>query len=122
MLRSLPPSIREGFGILKNMNIKSLLTRLSTKELLSLKKDVDLLVMERTLPNAIKIEDLNISRRCLNVFKMAGFIYLSQISEISIRDAVSLRNCGRSSITEMTDHLHSHGLDWTDINTNYKHV
>ena len=60
----------------------------------------------------IRIADLPLSFRALNVLKAADCETLEDIAKFSKRDFLKLRNAGKRSMGEITDLLSSYGLPW----------
>lgn len=94
------------------MNISVLISKLSTDELINLKKVVDKYLKVKLRDSDTRIEYLDISVRALNVLMYNQISTLEELSKMTPSDFMKLRNMGKKTFVEITEVLSLHGLSW----------
>ena len=61
----------------------------------------------------MSIEDLELSVRSFNCLKRAGISTVEDLANKSEADMMKVRNLGKKSLDEVTNKLHSLGLDFS---------
>jgi len=94
------------------MDIVVLLSRLTTSELMMLKKIVDFQLENKLSMPDDRIENIEMSVRLYNVLKDLGISTLTQLTKISSAEFLRSRNVGIKSYKEISDILSERGLSW----------
>jgi len=94
------------------MNISVLISRLSTDELIALKKVVDKFLKIKLRESDTRIDYLDISARAMNVLRFNQISTLEELSKMTPSDFMKLRNTGKKTFVEITELLSLHGLSW----------
>lgn len=63
-----------------------------------------------TAPTEISVEKLDLSVRLFNVLKAAKIETLGQLSQLSVKEFMDLRNTGKRQLIEAEEHLASYGM------------
>lgn len=94
------------------MNISVLISKLTTDELIALKKVVDKHLKVKLRESDTRIDYLDISVRALNGLRYNQISTLEELSKMTPSDFMKLRNMGKKTFVEMTEILSIHGLCW----------
>ena len=60
----------------------------------------------------VRLEELDLSVRSYNCLKRAGIVTVEDLANKSEADMMKVRNLGKKSLDEVTNKLHSLGLDF----------
>ena len=94
------------------MNIKLDLSKLSLKDLVEMKREIDKHLKFKMFEHKIRIDNCDISARAYNSLNFNGIFYLEDLAEMSIKEFSELKNVGKYTVSECTEILHIHGLSW----------
>jgi DNA-directed RNA polymerase alpha subunit len=94
------------------MNINLDLSKFSVRELIEIKKEVDKHLKFKMFEDKIRIDHCDISARAYNSLNFNGIFYLEDLAKMSIKEFSELKNVGKYTISECTEILHVHGLQW----------
>jgi DNA-directed RNA polymerase alpha subunit len=94
------------------MNIKLDLSKISLRELIEMKKEVDKHLKFKMFEHKISIDHCDISARAYNSLNFYGIFYLEDLTKMSIKEFSELKNVGKYTVSECTEILKVHGMNW----------
>ena len=94
------------------MDISVLISKFSTDELINLKKTVDKHLKIKLRDSDTRIDYLDISVRAMNCLRYNEISTLEQLSKMTVKEFMKLRNIGNNTFVEMTEILSLHGMKW----------
>jgi DNA-directed RNA polymerase alpha subunit len=94
------------------MNIKLDLSKFSLRELIEMKKEVDKHLKFKMFEGKIRIDHCDISARAYNSLNFNGIFYLEDLAKMSIKEFSELKNVGKYTVSECTEILEVHGMNW----------
>lgn len=94
------------------MRLTDLIRRMTTHELICLKRDIERMLDVRDRNSDIDISNLDLSVRAYNVLKNGQIKSLYEIAEYTPSDFMKIRNAGNKSFKEITKLMVIHGLCW----------
>ena len=93
------------------MEINDILSFVSTETLLSLRRDIDLLLKTRK-PIGNKITEIGLSTRAVNVLACNGITFIEDLEEYSQADFVRFKFIGKKSISEIKELMSKYNVNF----------
>lgn len=94
------------------MNISVLISKFTTDELIAVKKIVDKYLKAKLQDSDTRIDYLDISVRAMNVLRYNQISTLEQLSKMTVKEFMKLRNMGNKTFVEISEILSLHGMRW----------
>lgn len=94
------------------MNIKIDLNKMSIRELIEMKKQIDKHLKFKMSEDKIRVDHCDISARAYNSLNFNGIFYLEDLAKMSIKEFSELKNVGKHTVSECTEILQAHGMSW----------